>query len=125
MTTPEDLTTLRKLLAKDWKGIEPPQPRLSQSFGLWVLNRWRATGRFCCIELHSDYDFVWDIWWARGYDLSKPMTERNPGGKHRLYKLVPSFEKLEEAIIEGALAAFEISGADQVMEMKRARTRVT
>ena len=30
-----------------------------------VIDFWRNTGKFCCIELSSDYNYVWDVFWVK------------------------------------------------------------
>lgn len=35
---------------------------------LAVLEAWRNTGMFCCIDLSSDHNFVWDCYWTRTDD---------------------------------------------------------
>lgn len=59
-----------------------------------VLDKWRETGDFCCINLKSDHYFVWDISWVRADDESH--TEISTGISH---------PTLEAAITQGAVHA--------------------
>ena len=75
-----------------------------------LLNLWRDTGMFCCIELGSDYNYVWDVKWFLSYE-SEP--------KHIEHRLRQSYGTLWGAIYNSALAAFGIRVPPDLMNRDR------
>lgn len=59
-----------------------------------LLEEWRATGKFCCIDIKSDYDYVWDIQWAFADDSN-----------HEMHSIGYSLEFLPLAIFRSAQEA--------------------
>lgn len=75
--------------------------------GFWLLEKWRRTSAFCCIDIHSDDGFVWDVYWR--YSYSSNIDE-----KHLRHSVRRSFMNFDEAIYASATAACGIDGTNRV-----------
>ena len=65
--------------------------RLLSKKGERLLREMRDSGELCCIELYSDYNFVWDVSFVRAEQIGDP---------HKKERSRFSFEDLNEAIAE-------------------------
>ena len=89
----EDFKTQRFL---DWN----PAEKIADAFV--VLEAWRQTGKFCCIEICSDYDYVWGVHWVRSFDADGMHCI---GSEHKKESLPWSAEELPRLICLSALQA--------------------
>ena len=85
-----------------------------------VMTFWRDTGEFCCIELYSDYNFVWDVRWVK--DTYGSHTNDDTLVLHHKQSVGYSFDELPRAICVSFLAAIgrpyareDTDGADQTV----------
>lgn len=67
---------------------------------------------FCCIGIHSDYDFVWDIWWAYHESSSNDSD-------HLEHRLGWSLQYFDDAVYVAAAAALGVKPAEMIVRKKK------
>ncbi len=106
--TPNELESLMKRLRVPRDEI----PTELEGTGTWLLHKWRQTGKFCCIGIHSDYDFVWDIWSA--YHESSSIDS-----DHLEHRFGWSLQYFDDAVYVAAAAALGVKPAEMIVRKKK------
>ncbi len=83
-------------------------PAQTAGTGLWLLHKWRSTMRFCCIEVHTDYDYTWNVFWRYSKELEFDQ-------QHLRYSLGVSIFDFHDAIYVSAAAAVGLDVGDSVL----------
>lgn len=81
---------------------KPPPYSTSIPHAMEVFERLRQSGKWCCLEISSDYHYAWDVMLTRGY-VDEDDDRKNPDHKPQIVE--HGYENLAHAICAAALRA--------------------